>query len=108
GSEEQRAEEEDREQPVAVERPAEKRERAAHDDEQRPGLQDVAEREHRAQVSSSRSSSSPRGGQSGSGASQRLEQWSEAMFCSGIRMCPFSSMWATSSTRQYAVSTPSW
>ena len=44
------------------------------------------------------SSASPRGGQSGSGASQRLEQWREAMFWSGIRMCPFSSMWATSSS----------
>ncbi len=40
----------------------------------------------------------PRGGQSGSGASQRLEQWSEAMFWSGMRMWPFSSMCATSST----------
>ena len=46
------------------------------------------------------SSSNPRGGQSGSGASQRLEQWSEAMFWSGIRMCPFSSRCATSSSRQ--------
>ena len=49
-----------------------------------------------AYASSSRSSESssarPCGGQSGSGASQRLEQWREAMFCSGIRMCPFSSM----------------
>ena len=54
------------------------------------------------------SSVSPRGGQSGSGASQRLEQWSEAMFCRGTRMWPFSSMCATSSTKQYAVSTPSW
>ena len=45
------------------------------------------------------SSSSPRGGQSSfCGASQRLEQWSEAMFCSGTRMWPFSSMCATSST----------
>ena len=40
----------------------------------------------------------PCGGQSGSGASQRLEQWSDATFCSGIRMWPLSSMWATSST----------
>ena len=32
------------------------------------------------------------------GASQRLEQWSEAMFWSGTRMCPLSSMCATSST----------
>ena len=34
----------------------------------------------------------PRGGQSGSGASQRLEQWRDAMFWSGTRMWPFSSM----------------
>jgi len=46
------------------------------------------------------SSASPRGGQSGSGASHRLEQCSEATFCSGMRMCPFSSTWATSSIRQ--------
>ena len=37
------------------------------------------------------------GGQSGSGASHRLEQWRDATFCSGIRMWPFSSTWATSS-----------
>ena len=52
--------------------------------------------------------SSPRGGQSGSGASQRLEQCSDATFWSGTRMCPLSSMWGTSSIEQYAVSTPSW
>ena len=50
----------------------------------------------------------PRGGQSGSGASQRLVQWRDAMFWRGIRMWPFSSMCATSSTAQYAVRTPSW
>ena len=48
--------------------------------------------------SSASSSASPCGGQSGSGASQRLEQWSDAMFWSGMRMCPLSSIWATSST----------
>src|SRR6266705_2093878 len=39
----------------------------------------------------------PRGGQSGSGASHRLEQCSEATFCNGIRIWPFSSTCATSS-----------
>ena len=33
--------------------------------------------------------------------SQRLEQWSEATFCSGTRMWPFSSMWGTSSIERY-------
>ena len=98
-----------REQPHAADRPADEREHAADADEQEPRLDDVAEGDEAAHGSSSgssgslppepSSSSSPRGGQSSFGcASQRLEQWSDAMFCSGTRMCPFSSMWATSST----------
>ena len=55
-------------------------------------------RSTRRRRSSPSSSARARGGQSGSGASQRLEQWREATFWSGIRMCPFSSTCATSST----------
>jgi hypothetical protein len=50
-------------------------------------------------LSSRSSSNRPRGGQS-SCASQRLVQCRLATFCSGTRMCPFSSTWATSSIRQ--------
>src|SRR5581483_6253816 len=94
--------------PVAAESPADRAEGEAEHGDDGPGLQDVPEHEEprphdgAPQLSSSvpsvSSSASPRGGQSGSGASQRLEQCREATFCSGMRMCPLSSTCATSST----------
>ena len=96
---EQCAEHDRREQPVPAGDPTEQSEQRADRSEEQPDLQQVPGGRERFTIypSSSRSSPSPLGGQSGSGASQRLEQWSEAMFCSGIRMWLFSSMWATSS-----------
>ena len=80
GAGEQSTEDEDRQQPIPAEHPAEPAEQRAGAREQQPDLEDV-ERGRRGQFSSSRSSSAkPRGGQSGSGASQRLVQCSEAMF----------------------------
>ena len=74
------AEDEDRKEPITADRPPEGAEERACADEKEPSLDDV-ERGGRSQLSSSRSSSAkPRGGQSGSGASQRLVQWREAMF----------------------------
>src|SRR5262249_30257894 len=101
-------------EPVAAEPPAHEAHGERRHREEEPRLEDVSgdggAPAHYASSSrsSASSSASPCGGQSGSGASQRLEQCREAMFCSGIRMCHFSSMWATSPTYQYAVSTPSW
>src|SRR5204862_7326863 len=105
--EQERAEDEDRHQPHAADPPADEREQTGDAEKQEPRLQDVAGRNQRSGPGSPpsappggpSSSSRPRGGQSSfCGASQRLEQWREAMFWSGTRMWPFSSMWATSST----------
>src|SRR5205085_2360218 len=101
--EQQRGKHEDVEQPDAVDRPADERECAGDAEEEQPRLRQIANGDEPHYVSSGSprpsSSSRPRGGQSSfCGASQRLEQWSEAMFCNGTRMWPFSSMWATSST----------
>ena len=102
-AEQQAAEDEDRCDPVAAQPPAERPERRRADAEQDAhALRRCGSPARRPRIYPRRrsrsSSASPRGGQSGSGASQRLEQWREAMFWSGIRMCPFSSMCATSST----------
>jgi hypothetical protein len=82
--EQQRAEDEDRQKPHAVERPADEREQSAHTGQQDPRLHDVAHGDEAAHYASSESgpppfepssSSSPRGGQSSFAcASQRLEQ----------------------------------
>src|SRR5262249_43648928 len=116
--EQQAAECEERHDAHAADRPADEREDAGDPEQEQPPLQHIAGGDQRwgsgrgpseSPFGGSSSSSRPRGGQSSfCGASQRLEQWSEAMFWRGTRMCPFSSMWATSSTKQYAVSTPSW
>src|SRR5262249_24657945 len=101
---EERAEEEDRKQPVVPREQGHDPEHRADAEEKQPRLEDVSDAQERAAhvygSSEPSSSARPRGGQSGSGASQRLEQWSEAMFCSGTRMWPFSSMCGTSSTMQ--------
>src|SRR5205823_12500812 len=106
GREQHHRTEEQQSEPIAAEPPTCESHRECGQGKEEPRLEDVRRdgepAAHATYASSSRSSASssarPCGGQSGSGASQRLEQWSEAMFCSGIRMCPFSSMWATSST----------
>ena len=80
-----------------------------HDQRQQPCLRQVASRgepQHPVRRRRRRGRRGrPRPGRAAAvrlGRSQRLEQWSEATFCSGTRMWPFSSMWGTSSIEQYA------
>ncbi len=80
--------EEEPSEPNAAEPPAERGQERDEAAEEQPGLGDVpgyergacAPRVHGSSPASGSASVKPRGGQSPSGASQRLEQWSEAMF----------------------------
>ena len=83
------AEREQRRAPFAADQPADAGRERREEPDQDEGLEEVRRDPAAHYPSSSRSSpslSSPRGGQSGSGASQRLEQCSDATFWSGTRM----------------------